>query len=298
MKKILLNSAIAIVALISALAVYRIAAKIILSSEKGKELVYTVSGTTLKYENVDVISRLNGNAEGDPQVMVFPMLPGKFDKNTVSEGEHVKKDQVIAYVDRDIAGGGFEMEPVKAAAEGTVICLFYRDKGAEVKTKKPVAETGDDSFIKVSIPAGANEIREIKKGMPSKIYPANSPAQYIEAEVESVTPFITGENMEGRVIVKGKNTDNKIRIGTNVTAEVDTGKKQAFMVLERAVLLGQNRAYVFINDHGTAREREVKTGFIKGDYIEISGNIKEGEQIVVNGAFMLNDGAKIDCKEE
>ncbi len=298
MKKILKNSALALLALIAALMIFRIAAKIIQGAEKNKELLYTVAGKTLKPESVDVIIRLNGNAEGDPQVMSFPMLSGKFDKNIVSEGQQVQKGQIIAYIDRDIAGGGFELEPVKAASGGMVIKLYYRDKGAEVWTNRPIAETGDSSVIKVSIPVGPEETEKIKKGMAAKIYPANDPEQGIEASVESVTPFVNGENSDGRVIVKGKNADGKIKIGMNVTVEVNTGTKQAFMVLERAVLLGQGRAYVFINDHGIARERWVKTGYIKGDYIEISGDIKEGEQIVVNGAFMLNDGAKIDFKEQ
>jgi len=297
MKKILLNSALVILVIVSALAVFRIAAKIIQNTEKSKELVYTVAGKTLKYENVDIVMKLNGNAEGDPQVMVFPTLPGKFDRNAAGEGQTVKKDDVLAYIDRDVAGGGFELEPVKASAGGIVIRLFYRDKGAQVSKNSPVAQTGDDSAIKVSIPVGPDEIEKIKKGMPAKIYPAGNTEPGIDATVESVTPFVSGENSDGRIIIKGKNPDKKIKIGMNVTVEVNTGIKQAFMVLERAVLLGQGRAYVYINDHGIARERAVKTGYIKGDYIEITGDIKEGEQIVINGAFMLNDGAKIDYKE-
>jgi RND family efflux transporter MFP subunit len=197
-----------------------------------------------------------------------------------------------------MAGGGYELEPVKATVDGAVLRLFCRDKGEYVSSSREVAEIGDGSTIKAEVPVGPDEVRTIIKGMTAKIYPAGRPDMTAQAVVDSMTPFVSGDNYEGRLVVKAPNPGGQITIGTNLDIEVDAGPKQAFMVRERAVLLGQNRAFVFVNDNGTAREREVKTGYIRGDYIEISGDIKEGEQIVINGAFMLNDGARIDFKSE
>jgi multidrug efflux pump subunit AcrA (membrane-fusion protein) len=288
----------AILAVILTLVIFMIAKKIIQSSEKSRVPVYTVGGSTLKTQDVEVIYRMNGNAEGDPQVMTYPQLSGKFNRYTVAEGEHVKKGEIIAYIDRDIAGGGYELEPVKAAAGGLVLRLFYRDRGAKTSTSSPIAETGDDSTIKISVSVGSGETEMIKKGMPARVFPAGGLESGIEASVDSVTPFVSGDNYEGRIIIKAPNPEGKIKIGMNLNIEVSAGTKRAFMVLERAVLLGQNRSFVFVNDGGTARERVVKTGYISGDYIEISGDIREGEQIVVNGAFMINDGARIDFRNE
>jgi biotin carboxyl carrier protein len=293
MKDTLKRISVAFVILILGVAVYRIGYKIIQSMQKSKELVYDVSGIELKKEKAAESSVFSGVISGDPQVKVYPVMSGKFSKNAVEEGAFVSKDESLVIVDRDQIGS-FEMMPVKSPIDGIVTKLYYRDTGAEVNPYRPVAEVGNPYSIKIVISSGSAELLKIKKGEKARITTGQGMDAEITGFVDSVSVSISKDNPAGRLVIKASNRDKKLLIGQSVSVEVFTGSSDVFLVPERAVLLGEARAYVFINNGGKASEVDVTPGNVHGRDIEISGNIFEGQEIVINGAFQISDGAKIN----
>jgi multidrug efflux pump subunit AcrA (membrane-fusion protein) len=293
MKDTIKRISIAFVILILGVAGFRIGYKIIQSLKKSKELVYDVAGVVLKKEKAAESTLFSGVISGDPQVKVYPLMNGKFSRNTVEEGALVSKDESLVLVDRDQIGS-FEMMPVKAPIGGIVIKLYYRDPGAEVSPYKPVAEVGNPYSIKIVISSGSADLIKIKKGQKARIITGQPADTGITGIVDSVSTSISKDNPAGRIVIKALNRDKKLLIGQSVSAEVFTGNSDVFLVPERAVLLGEARAYVFINNGGRASEVNVTPGNVHGRNIEISGNIFDGQEIVINGAFQISDGAKIN----
>jgi membrane fusion protein, multidrug efflux system len=67
----------------------------------------------------------------------------------------------------------------------------------------------------------------------------------------------------------------------------------ALVVPEAAIVPEQGRAFVFTVAAGVAHRREVTVGRRKPGEVEVSGGLKEGERVVVEGTQNLREGAKV-----
>ena len=110
----------------------------------------------------------------------------------------------------------------------------------------------------------------------------------------SVQPVVDKDIMAGTVVVKAANKGKPLKIGMSVNVDVLTEEKESYLVPERAVLLGESGAYVYVNKDGKALQVKVNTGYRLGDKIEIEGPLADGDSVVVDGNFRLSDGVTVD----
>jgi prophage maintenance system killer protein len=73
-----------------AMAGYWIIHKLLQSSAKVQEKIINVSSIVAASKEIDETAVIQGIAEGDPQVKVYPQVPGKFDSAVAMEGSFVK----------------------------------------------------------------------------------------------------------------------------------------------------------------------------------------------------------------
>ena len=68
----------------------------------------------------------------------------------------------------------------------------------------------------------------------------------------------------------------------------------AIVIDKNARIKDENSNYVFIiNDNFICEKREIVTGIINGDNLEVVEGINEGERIVINGQNKLKGGEKV-----
>ena len=82
----------------------------------------------------------------------------------------------------------------------------------------------------------------------------------------------------------------------NMTAIIkiaDYSKANTIAIPVKAVQRSENGDYVFINDGGIAKRKEVKVGVTYGGQSEILSGLKAGEQLVTEGAADIEDGDKV-----
>ncbi len=85
-----------------------------------------------------------------------------------------------------------------------------------------------------------------------------------------------------------------IRSGLYGKARFITGQMQAMTIPRKAVVENGQLTSVFVVDQsGIARLRLVKAGKTYADRIEVLSGLKEGEQIVVDGVAVVNDGSRV-----
>jgi len=82
-------------------------------------------------------------------------------------------------------------------------------------------------------------------------------------------------------------------IGTAVTAEIVTGWRQGLAAPRGAVVFDETGAHVFVISGDKARRVFVTAGRNHGDEIEISGPIRAGDLVAVQGAYELQDGMAV-----
>lgn len=275
------------------LILFGIAQSIFKGAKKFKENVYNVTAVKLAKSKMPHILNFQGIVEGDPQIKVYSQVPGKFIKNNLEEGAFVKKEDIIAYIDRDIIGFKYELAPVKAPISGIVTKLYYIDKGDSISPQFPVAEIANDENIKVIINAGQDDVLKIKKGQKANIYYINDPAISMEGEVNSVPPVVDKDIMAGTVVVKAQNKGRTMKIGMSVNVEIILEEAESYIVPERAILLTEEYAFVFINKNGKAEQVKVNTGFKHKGLVEISGPFNDGDEVIVDGNFKIYSGANL-----
>ncbi|MBI4976955.1 MAG: efflux RND transporter periplasmic adaptor subunit [Spirochaetes bacterium] len=294
MKEKLINAAIALIIAAVLLIGFRITSKILSNTKKGAKVTYEVSVTPIKKEEIRDIISIHGVVEGDPQVKVYATVPGKFAYSAVKEGTAVNKDDAIVFLNRDIIGYDYLPAPVRSPINGIVTRIYFIDRGASVSPDRPVAEVANILNMKVVLNVGENDLLTVKPKQKAIIVSLHDNARFINGSVDAVTPFVDRDTFSGTIVIKAENTNRMLTLGMSVNVDIETGVRQTFMVPEKAVLLGQERVYVYRFENGIAKPVTVRRGYAQGMTTEIiSEALNEGDLIVTEGAFKLYDGATI-----
>ena len=292
-RKMIIYLAVVFSVLIFSLAIFRIVNKYIENSKKNPPIAYQVGSMYLKKEPLTMSVAGEGIVEGDPQVLAYPQVTGKFQYNAVKEGEYVAYDQPIAYIFRDIVGQVYNLAPVRSPIEGVVIKLYYIDRGALVNLNNPIAEIANTKKIKVDVTLGVDDLLKIKKGMKAEISYEEDTNINMELTVDEVTPFVESQTLSGTVTLKSPLTNQMMKIGMSVRAQIIIGVTNDFIVPEESIIANLDNIYIFVNDHGIARQVNITRGYAFNGMVEVIGNLKSGDEVITAGAFKLNDGDMI-----
>jgi membrane fusion protein (multidrug efflux system) len=289
------NIFIGILIILVCLIIFRMIASIIRNSKKPIALIYNVGSVKAELKKVPHNISVQSIVEGDPEVKVYPQVSGIFSRNAVSEGDIVKKDQDLVFIDRNIIGYKYALAPVKAPIAGEVTKLYYTDKGDAVNPNNAVAQVADDENIKVVFNVNQDNLLLLKKGQKARISFIDDDSIFVDGEVYSAPPFISSDTMSGTIVVKAPNKDKKMEIGMSVNVDVLIGEEDSILVPEQAVLLNESGAYVYLDVSGKAKAINVTMGYKQGEEIEISSpDLKPGDEIITDGSFKLSDGLSVD----
>ena len=88
-------------------------------------------------------------------------------------------------------------------------------------------------------------------------------------------------------------------VGLTIKVAVANGEsKEVLSVPRDALVLRREGISVFrINSEGVAEKIEVKVGIGVGEFVQVIGDVEQGDVIVIRGAERLNDGQKVQIKE-
>jgi multidrug efflux pump subunit AcrA (membrane-fusion protein) len=298
-KKMLIAILIALLAIVGIIATVRIISKIIKEKQKPNKIVFNVSTMKAKKTLLKETIITQSILEGDPQVKVFPdNVSGIFINNIYKEGTYVYKDSVIAYIDRHIPGSDYSAAPIKSPINGIITKLYYQDRGAFVSAQQPVAEVANIDNVKIMVNLGQKDLFMVKQGQPVTITSDYSDGIHISGVINSVTPFIDNDTFSGYATIRLDNKNKNLIIGMTVNIEIQIAERQAYVVPESTVLMGQDKTYIYVNNSGKAKTVEVKTGYSKNGLVELSGNINDDDEIITVGNFKLYENAPVKVLRE
>ncbi|MCC2607129.1 efflux RND transporter periplasmic adaptor subunit [Planctobacterium marinum] len=162
-------------------------------------------------------------------------------------------------------------------APGTAVVRLVQTTDLEVSARVPVA-----SLAYVT---------------PGKTISFSSSVGNGQAVVRTTVPV--ADNRSRLVEVRADVTDDKWPVGLDITAKVPSGaEKQVLAVHRDALVLRRDGARVFrINGENKAEQVMVETGIATERWIEVSGDIQEGDKIVIRGAERLQPGQQVMIRE-
>ncbi len=154
----------------------------------------------------------------------------------------------------------------------------------------------DYSRVKVEVDVSQTGIQRIKKGQKAFLRVSVFPGKVFEGRVSVVNLTADPLSKKFRVRVVVENPELLLRPNTfgEVSLEVDT-HEDALVVPQKAIL---ENSYVFVvQENQTVARKEVILGLQNSDMVEVTSGLQEGDLVVIEGNYGLEDGARVEVKE-
>ncbi len=250
--------------------------------------------TTVQKRNIEEWINYSVIVEGLDQTMVFSDLPGRFSRFVVREGSYVHKDNVIAYIEREVPGLEIKPIPVKAPLTGYV-SLFPIDRGTPVMQNKPIAQIASIKMVKVKFSVPENT--KLNPGDPLKLK-INDLSETFIGKIKFVSRFPDPVKKTTEVIGTFKNKNMEIKPGMFGEVFVRIAQKKGCLSVPEIAIIGIENKYVFKVKDGRAEETPISVGISNGYSAEILGDIHIGDTIIVKGQHIVKDGSKVRVEED
>lgn len=267
------------------------------------EIVYAVSTTTTIKNDLNDYLEFGGDVTAKNVVDVYPDAAGKVVEVLVKVGEFVNKDQTLVIIDASRAGMNYAQSSVKAPISGTVTAV-NSIVGAMTSQQMSVAKIGkiDELILSMNVPE--RFVSKIALGQNASLKLDAYPGEEFPAVVNEISPVLDTTSRTMSVNLSLVEKDPRIKAGMFARVKLITlSHKNVVTIPESALVTRYGETYVFVvsnkdesneSEYNVVKKIPVKIGIRVDDKREITEGLNPGEQIVVRGQTLLEDGAFVN----
>ena len=179
---------------------------------------------------------------------------------------------------------------------GGVVIERSAVRGQMAAPEKPLFRVGDLSTVWLNLHAFERDALRVKSGTTARVVFPALPGRTFQGKVTLIGREVESESRTIPVRIEIANKDGVLRPGMSATAflVVGQGGDKILAVPAPALQRIQERWIVFVpaEEEGRFEMREVGRGRDLGGEVEILSGLKPGENIVLEGAFMLKAQAE------
>jgi len=241
---------------------------------------------------------LNGDVIPVTEVNIFATVPGKIKEIPVQEGDSVKKDTVLAYIDRSEAGVTFALTPVESTIEGVVKSVMV-ENGAYITPQVPLFQiiNMDDVEIVVHIPE--KDIYKVRKGLSALITVVSYPDRIFKGKISKLSPVVDPVSRTREARIRIANKSHIMKPGMFGEVKIVIRKKNSVLIIPLAAVIERDgETLVFIVENGKAVRIEPEFDIREGNKISVSSGLKPGSSVIVIGQHNVDDGDEVNVTEE
>jgi Cu(I)/Ag(I) efflux system membrane fusion protein/cobalt-zinc-cadmium efflux system membrane fusion protein len=169
-------------------------------------------------------------------------------------------------------------------------------EGHNVKAGEHLYEIADLSKVWVDVDVYEYDLPWIQKGMPAVMELAYIPGKQFTGEVLFVYPYLETKTRTIKLRLAFPNDDDALKPGMYANVILKSKLPDSSLVIpQQAVIDSGTRQIVFVAlGNGRFEPRHVKTG-IEGNHneLQVLDGLKEDEEIVVSGQFMLDSESRL-----
>jgi len=167
--------------------------------------------------------------------------------------------------------------------------------GSYVKEGEKLFKLIDIDTLKVSATIPERFLGRFQAGQEVTLGVASAgPGKAYKGVIYFISPEVDADNRSFEIKARIDNSKQELRPGLFAEVTIVTGiKKGVFLVPEAGVLTRDDKTVVFVADKGTVTTREVEVLERRDAMAVITGGLKAGEAVVVEGAYDLDDGARV-----
>lgn len=112
--------------------------------------------------------------------------------------------------------------------------------------------------------------------------------QTFTARIETISDFLDPGTRALKVRARIENKSSQLKAEMFVTADVDADGERELLVPTKSVFFQNEKYFLFLDEgNGSYQRREVKTGDVRNNFVEILSGLHAGEKVVTEGTLML-----------
>ena len=162
---------------------------------------------------------------------------------------------------------------------------------------KPIFRIVDNRLMNLTVTVPSSQMSVVKLGQPLEFETDGVPGKKFTGKVMFINPSVDDADRSLKVIAEVPNVPEQLKGGLFTKGKIVTGTRSGVILVPRGTLAGldlEKRAgTLFVVENGVARKRQVATGALSGDLVEIASGLKAGEQLVSRGGFNIKDGDRV-----
>jgi Cu(I)/Ag(I) efflux system membrane fusion protein len=186
-----------------------------------------------------------------------------------------------------------EVVEVRAPQSGFVTKIEAHE-GSSVKPMDNLFSFAGLSQVWVDVPLYPDQIAWVKEGDEVTIRMPQSDMREIKARLKFIAPTVDSTTRTVQARLSVDNSKNLLPIGSFLDVIIHAKPHKALVVPRSAVMrTGNGDLVILAEGSGFFSPVKVKTGIETADTIEITAGLQAGDQVAVNGQFLLDAAASM-----
>jgi RND family efflux transporter MFP subunit len=168
------------------------------------------------------------------------------------------------------------------------------DLASDAAAAKPIFRIVDNRLLNLTVTVSSADSARIKPGQPVEFTVDALPGRVFTGRVMFINPELSTADRSLKVIAEVQNVPEALKGGLFAKGRIITGRRSSVLQIPRSAIdrfdLAARSGTLFVVDNGIARRRDISTGSVTGEQVEVLAGLKNGEQYVVRGGFNLKEG--------
>ena len=183
---------------------------------------------------------------------------------------------------------------VFAPQDGVVSTLPVRE-GMFVKPSMKVMSLADLSSVWLLAEIFERQVDWVSMGDSAQVTLSYLPGRKWQGKVEYIYPSLDPKTRTLKVRLRFDNLEESLKPNMYANVKIFGGAKSGIIVIpiEALIRTGRNERVIVALGEGRFEARTVKAGIESGDWVEIASGLKDGENVVVSGQFLIDSEASI-----
>ncbi len=199
---------------------------------------------------------------------------------------------VIGLIEK--TGKTYPVVTISAPRGGVIQSLDVRE-GMNIPAGATLARVNglDPVWLEAEVPEAQGSLLTVGRPMEARL--AAYPSETFGGKVIDVLPVVSNDTRTLRVRMELPNPGQKLKPGMYAEVRIDAGKSGPVLsVPSEAVIHTGRRTLVILSSRGGFQPVEVETGLESAGRTVILKGLKEGEQVVTSGQFLIDSEASLD----
>jgi len=191
----------------------------------------------------------------------------------------------------------FSKAVIRAPFDGVVAARMVNVGEVVGEMQKELFRVVDNRLLDLTVTVPSSEMGALRVGQPLTFFTDAYPGRTFTGKVKFINPAVDESNRSVKVVAEVENRQEVLKGGLFVSGRIVTGKRTGVLQAPRASLLswdvGGRKASLFVVTDNVARLRQVATGVVSGNEVEIVSGLSAGEMVITRGGFNVRDGDRV-----